>query len=123
SAMEEHPLGFVFLALAADHELVVFDVHGEIGFGEASDCQRNAQAMLADLLDVVGGIAFRGGLVDAVEHALDMVEAQQKRARKNRHSGHRGLLYRARAYLLGWSAPFRCRPSGAATEPYFGKSG
>jgi hypothetical protein len=35
--------------------------------------------MFAELLDIVRGIAFAGGLVDPVENPLDMVKAEQKR--------------------------------------------
>ena len=58
--------------------------HIELIAGEAGDGERDAQpfrvlAVAHQPFDVVGRIAV-GPLGDAVEHALDLVEAQQERA-------------------------------------------
>ena len=74
------------------HELVLLDGHVELVAGEARDRQRDAQpfgpaVLTGDPLDVVGRIAV-GGLGDAIERTLDLVEAEQEGTRKRRNSRH-----------------------------------
>src|SRR5271170_6071470 len=86
--MEIDPVLVLFL-LAADDELVVLDLDREIVHGETGDRERDAQRILADLLDIIGGIAVGRGLGDAVERTLEMVEAQQQRRIEQRQTGQR----------------------------------
>src|SRR5262249_21335154 len=83
AAMEIVVLLVVLLA-PADHELTLLDRHVELIAREARDRERDAQtlglAVLAgDPLDIVGRVAV-GGLGDAVERTLDLVESEQERA-------------------------------------------
>jgi hypothetical protein len=81
---------FVVLLPPADHQLAFLDGYIELVAGEAGDGESDTQPfrvlpVTGQPFDVVGGIAV-GPLGDAVEHALDFVEAQQKRAGKGRNS-------------------------------------
>ena len=51
----------------------------------------HADPAIADLLDVVGRVAFCRHLGDAVDGALEMVETQQERTVEHWHAAH-GLL-------------------------------
>ena len=82
--------------LAADHQLIVLDRDRQIGHREAGDGQRDAQRVVADLLDIVGRIAVGGALVDAIERPLEMLEPEQQRRVEQRHARHGDLLIRAR---------------------------
>jgi hypothetical protein len=73
---EDAPLGIVLLA-AADHQLVVLLRDLQVVHGEAGDGQRDAQAVIAGLLDIVGRVAI-GALAHAVEHLLEVVEAEEQ---------------------------------------------
>ena len=78
AAMDEHTaLGVVVLATAND-ELVVLLGDLQIIHHETGNGQGDAQAGRSGLLDVVRRIAV-GAFGNAVEHALDLVEAQQER--------------------------------------------
>ena len=75
---------FVVLLPSADHQLTFLDADVELVAGEAGDGERDAQPLrilrvARQPFDVVGRVAV-GPLGDAVEHALDLVEAQQERA-------------------------------------------
>ena len=64
--------------LAADDELRVLDLDRQVIHGETGNRQGNAQAVFAELLDVVGRIAIRRGLGHPIERPFEVVEAQQK---------------------------------------------
>ena len=88
--MQIDPVALVGL-LAADRELVFDDFDHQAVAGEAGHGQRDAQPVLADPLDIVGGIAFCA-LGQTVERALELVEAQQQGRIEHRHTAHRTLL-------------------------------
>ena len=74
----------VVLLAPADHELALLDRHVELIAREARDRERDPQTLglavlTGDPLDVVGRVAV-GGLGDAVERTLDLVESEQERA-------------------------------------------
>src|SRR5580692_3300143 len=76
---------FVVLLPAADDELALLYADIELVAGEARDRKGNAQPfrtvpVSGNAFDVVRRIALRG-LADAVEHALDLVEAKQEGTR------------------------------------------
>src|SRR5580700_747372 len=76
---------FVVLLPAADDELALLYADIELVAGETCDRKCNAQPFRTvpvprNPLDIVGRIALRG-LADAVEHALDLVEAKQEGTR------------------------------------------
>ena len=82
----------LLLLTPADDELALLDRHVELIAGEPRDRERNPQALgLAVLagnsLDIVGRIAV-GGLGDAIERSLDLVESEQERAGQRRNPGH-----------------------------------
>jgi hypothetical protein len=84
--------GLVVLLSPADDELAFLDGHVELIAGEPGDRQRDPQALgqavaTGNPLDVVGRIAV-GGLGDAVERTLDLVESEQEWAGQRRNSGH-----------------------------------
>ena len=83
TAMKVNPLRVVGL-LAADDELVFFDGDREIAHRKASHRERNAQLVLAELLDIVRRIAVTGGLVDPVQRPLKGLEAQEQRGIEQR---------------------------------------
>src|SRR5690606_18102445 len=76
-AVQIDPL-LVLLLPAADDQLAIFDLNLQVLPRESGNCQRDAQAGFADLLDVIGRITFRRGLRDPVERTLEMVESQKK---------------------------------------------
>src|SRR5262249_19157313 len=106
AAMQINAVGAVVLLFAANDKLIVLDAHIQIVLGEARDCQRYSQAMLAGLLNVVRGITFRRSLVDPIEHALDVIKAEQQRTGENRNASHRYPLLR--------SENVPCLPIGSA---------
>src|SRR6185369_6412637 len=63
AAMQVDALAIVVL-LAAHHQLVVLDLDREVSHGETGHRQRDAQRVLAGLLDIVGRIAVRRRLAD-----------------------------------------------------------
>src|SRR5258707_13064539 len=65
--------------LAAHDELVVLDLDVEIGHREAGDGERDAQGILAGLLDIAGWIAVARRLADAIERSLELIETKKKR--------------------------------------------
>ena len=74
--------GLVVLLPAADDELALLYADIELVASEARDRKGNAQPFRAvpvsgDAFDVVRRITLRG-LADAIEHALDLVEAKQE---------------------------------------------
>jgi hypothetical protein len=82
----------VVLLAAADDELALLDRHVELIAGETRNRQRNPQALglavlTGNALDIVGRIAV-GGLGDAIERSLDLVESEQERAGQRRNPGH-----------------------------------
>ena len=82
----------VVLLPAANDELALLERHVELIAGEARHRKRDAQPLRAvgvarNALDIVGRIAVRS-LGDPIEHALDLVEAEQKRTGKRRNPGH-----------------------------------
>src|SRR5262249_18998615 len=82
AAVQEHAAGLVAL-LAAGHQLVVLDLNRQILARETGDRQRDAEAALAALLDIVGRVAL-ASLADAIERAFELLEAQQERMVKQR---------------------------------------
>jgi len=64
--------------LAADHELIVFNLNREIGDGKSGHGQSDAQSVLADLLDVVRRICVRRSFRHPIERALELVEPEQQ---------------------------------------------
>src|SRR3546814_15166015 len=74
--MQVQPLA-LFPLLAADDELVVFDPDRQVGFPESRHREGDTQAGGTDLLDVVGRIAFRRHLGDAVKGSFEVIEAQE----------------------------------------------
>ena len=67
---------------AADDELAFLDRYVELIEREVGDRERDAKTLGVALiarksLDIVGRVAV-GGFADAVEHALDFVEAEKK---------------------------------------------
>src|SRR5262249_48693061 len=77
AAVQIHALRIVGL-LAADDELVVFDRDAEVTHGEAGDRQRDAQRVLAELLDIIGRVSVARNLADPIERPLEMVEPQEQ---------------------------------------------
>jgi hypothetical protein len=74
---------FVVLLTTADHQLTFLDADVELIAGEAGNRQRDAQPfrvlrIARQPFDVVGRVAI-GSLSNAIEHALNFVEAQQER--------------------------------------------
>jgi hypothetical protein len=74
---------FVVLLASADHQLTFLDADVELVAGESGNRKRDAQPfgvlpVMRQPFDVVRRIAV-GALGNAVEHALDLIEAQQKR--------------------------------------------
>src|SRR6185437_7203760 len=84
--MEEDPIGLVGL-LATHRELVLDQFDHQLLDREACNGQRDAQAVLADFLDIVRRVAF-GVLRQAIERALELVETQQQRRIEHRHATH-----------------------------------
>src|SRR5215469_15037027 len=82
AAMEVDALALLLL-LAAHDELVVLDDETQVIEREARDREGQAQRILAGLLDVVRWIAVTLRLGDAIEHALEMIEAQKQRRIEN----------------------------------------
>src|SRR6202051_2605394 len=83
---------FVVLLPAADDELALLYADIELVAGETRHRKGNAQPfrtvpVSGNAFDVVRRITFRG-LADAVEHALNLVEAKQKGTGKRRNPGH-----------------------------------
>src|SRR5665213_560026 len=76
AAMKVDPLLLLGL-LAADDELVVFDLDGKVVHREAGDRQGDAQGVLAELLDIVGRVSIGCCLGHPVERSLELVEAEQ----------------------------------------------
>src|SRR5262249_15005556 len=77
---------FVVLLTPANHQLAFLDADIELIPRESCNCERNTQALrvlpiTGQPLDVVGRIAI-GHLGNAIEHALDLVEAEEERAGK-----------------------------------------
>src|SRR5260221_5280026 len=77
-AMEIDALLVVGLLTAHD-ELIVLDLDVEIVHREAGNGERDAQRILAGLLDIVGRIAVARRLADAIEGALELIETEKKR--------------------------------------------
>src|SRR5471030_2717892 len=74
----------VVLLSSADHQLTFLDADVELIAGEAGDGKRDTEPLrilpiAGQPFDVVRRVAV-GPFGDAVEHALDLVEAQQERA-------------------------------------------
>src|ERR1700740_497297 len=87
-AMDVLP-GLVVLLPAPDHELVFLNGYIKLVAGKSRHRQREPQPLRLAVrpftpLDIVGRVTV-GAFDDAVEHALDLIEAQQKRtgARRN----------------------------------------
>src|SRR5438477_7045746 len=77
AAMQVNALALVLL-LATHDELVVLQKDVEIIERESRHRQRQAQRLLAGLLDIVRRIAIALRLGDAIEHALEMIEAEEQ---------------------------------------------
>jgi len=75
--------GLVVLLAPADHELVLLDRDLELVTGKTRNGKRDTQPLwvlrvTCEPLDVVGRIAI-GGLGDAVERTLDLIESEEER--------------------------------------------
>ena len=90
AAMEKDAVGIVGL-LAADRELVLDQFDHQIVGREAGHGQHDAQAVLADPLDIVRRVAL-GALGQAIKGALELVETQQQGRIEHRHTAHKTLL-------------------------------
>jgi hypothetical protein len=82
----------VVLLPPTDHQLALLDADIELIAGESGNSKRNSQPLwilpiTRQPLDVVGRIAV-SPFGNAVEHALDLVESQKKRAGEGRNSRH-----------------------------------
>jgi hypothetical protein len=78
--------GLVILLTPANNELTLLNRNIELVAGESSDRQGNPQPVwtvpfAGDALDVVGRVAVCR-LADAIEYTLNLIEAEQERARK-----------------------------------------
>src|SRR5262249_28214942 len=104
----------VVLLPPADHQLALLDAYIELVPGETGNSKRNTQPLgvvpiTGQSLDVIWRVAI-GPLGNAVEHALDLVEAQEKRAGKGRNSRHWSQSPRLKRLLRG---PFQApQPAG-----------
>src|SRR3546814_14214489 len=63
----------------------------QVGFPESRHREGDTQAGGTDLLDVVGRIAFRRHLGDAVKGSFEVIEAQEQGAIEERHACHAQL--------------------------------
>src|SRR4030095_11964634 len=61
-----------------DGELIVLDLNLQIVQPETRHRQRDAQPIVADLLDIVRRVAFRTGFCDAVQSPFEMIETQKQ---------------------------------------------
>src|ERR1700760_701596 len=91
AAMDVLP-GLVVLLTTPDHELVFLNGYIELVAGKSRHRQRDPQPLGLAVrpfapLDIVGRVTV-GALDDAVEHALDLVEAQQERTGERRNTRH-----------------------------------
>ena len=82
--------GLVVVLASADHQLALLNADIELIAGKSGHCQGDAQPLrivfvAREPLDIVGRITVRS-LCDAVEHALNLVETQEKGAGKGRNS-------------------------------------
>ena len=82
--VQKDPL-FVIHLLAANDELLILNLDRQFIRPEPGDGKGDAQALLARLLHVVGGVAVAACLADSVEPALELIEAEQKRAVEKRY--------------------------------------
>src|ERR1700760_437202 len=91
AAMDVLP-GLVVLLTTPDHELVFLNGYIELVAGKSRHRQRDPQPLGLAVrpftpLDVVGRVTV-GAFDNAVEHALDLVEAQQERTGERRNTRH-----------------------------------
>src|SRR5262249_47643463 len=91
AAMDVLP-GLVVLLTSADHQLVFLNAYIELVAGKSRHRQRDAQPLGLSVgavapLDIVGRITV-GAFDDPIEHALDLVEAQQKWTGERRNTRH-----------------------------------
>jgi hypothetical protein len=77
AAVQIHLAGFILL-LAADDELPVLDLDRQVLIPEARDGERNTQALGADLLHVVWGIAVGLPLGGALQRRLEPLKANEE---------------------------------------------
>ena len=77
AAVQEHPVGFLgaIVLAALDDQLVVGQLHAEVVVGKAGHGQRDPQAILADLLDVVGRVPLGRHLRDAVQGPFETAQS------------------------------------------------
>src|SRR3990167_8672819 len=99
AAVKVGPRRLVLLP-AADDEFVLLDADVEFVFGEAGDGKRDAKdfavvTVLRQALDILLRITVPGRLGEPVERPLDLLEAEQKRARKRRNARHSLVLSRS----------------------------
>ena len=73
--VQKDPL-FVIHLLAANDELLILNLDRQFIRPEPGDGKGDAQALLARLLHVVGGVAVAACLADSVEPALELIEAE-----------------------------------------------
>ena len=79
TAMKVNAAAVVLVLLALDKQLVVDGLDRQVAFAEAGNGQRDAEPVLAELLDIVRRITIRGFLRDPVERALELIESEQQR--------------------------------------------
>src|SRR5262249_41281134 len=91
AAMDVLP-GLVVLLATPDHELVFLNGYIELVTGKSRHRQRDSQPFgravrACTPLDIVGRVTV-GALDDAIEHALDLIKAQQERTGERRNTRH-----------------------------------
>src|SRR6056297_273732 len=65
---------------AANGQLVVLDLNIQGLHRKASNRQRNTQAALTNLFNIVGGVAFTAGFTKAVKGFFNLIKTQEERA-------------------------------------------
>lgn len=90
---------FIVGLSAANGELIVLKRHFDLVSRETGHRERDAQALdaraiLADPLDIIGRVAVRASLGEALDEALHLIEPQEQGVRKRRGARHfRKALY------------------------------
>ena len=100
------------------HAIGIFSADGKpmaaapsVELAQALIRQHDAQAVLADPLDIVRRVAL-GALGQAVKCTFELVEAQQQRRVEHRHTAHKTLLRGASG-----REPIQAFPYGESGEP------
>jgi hypothetical protein len=88
----------VGIALAGHDQLAALDGHLQLVGREAGHRQGDAHPAVVGLLDIVGRIAFGGGLGGALDQVSGVFEAQQEGAVEQDRPGHREVLAQATSF-------------------------